>query len=912
MQVEIKSEFRTFQAEMLGDAPVVRDGDVNELVKSGYHVEDTINGRLDVLLITAPCQDFSPIGSRAGIAGEKGSVLQATLAPLFPLKEKNMLPKLILLENVKACTYKSNIAKTPPPILTAIDTLHELGYQSVAYRCCNAAEHSGLPMDRERIFLVASLSDNLAVEVLFAPEVIQECSGCSIGVDSCYWCSQIQQESRKSDSGCVFTVHMHSANAPARKDVLSTITTTATKCLLITPTAVGTLSENQRLRMFSLPPYFLSSLDKQADRNMALGNCVHLDSALWLLSRVLECWDLDVDRQTSAQQLVDEPCRSTSLDATISSFKYISWKDDSRPHHSTASTHATLPLHAVFMRGVGAFALLNIHPCPSPFPFKRLTEVLDMNELNPVTVEDLHTLLFRMGLYGIACEPEMLSRLITFAKSKRKPHLLMPPTCQMVLKDIDLLPARTGYVFIQPLDQFWPVELYKDDALRKLGRPALPLEPLLDGEMHALIAPLNKNLSSRTGHLILPIAWRGYFKVKVNDVCNFGSPEAVQAFAATRAACCAATDPQAALRLSLLDDAQLWIQSIEDARSGKKGCSLSFVVRFLRATAAKFVVTGGWDAALDIALGSKSAGDVSKRKQLGAAFLGGTAAFVSVAGHAAKGYKVELWVGEDHYKGTVLNYDKDTLQHELLLDGSNEVVRHQLFKHNCVLKILNQGAKRARDAVVPDDIYKKKRSRGAAEIPLESIKLGSIRMKALIENVCMQSLMDHGRTFELEGMPGTFLQWKECKDSPTVLYSIFGLFGSLVNKGIGRAPFIYYKSLYKCIRAVWKYLAINNKGVALRLSLCFALPAGAPERLRKVMPVLCGTAGNVFPQWVDLTEFAKLNDSMKRELRHQFFTYVSLNNGNLPPAAQAGAETRVVRFIAGEKVSLPMEIPNWG
>ena len=102
MQVDVEKGLREFQAEMFGEDGILREGDVDDLIHGGYRIELTSSRRIDCLILTPPCQDFSSIGSFGGVEGQNGCIFKKTIDALGPLKDKKMLPSLILVENLSS------------------------------------------------------------------------------------------------------------------------------------------------------------------------------------------------------------------------------------------------------------------------------------------------------------------------------------------------------------------------------------------------------------------------------------------------------------------------------------------------------------------------------------------------------------------------------------------------------------------------------------------------------------------------------------------------------------------------------------------------------------------------------------------------------------------------------------------
>lgn len=127
-------------------------GDVSE-VKGG----DLPAG--DVLCGGFPCTDISIAGNREGLAGE-ASGLWFQFARLVA----EDAPKWVLIENVDAL-LSSNRGRD---LGTILGTLGKLGY-GFAFRVLDA-QWAGLAQRRKRLFIVGSLGDDRAAEVLLDPE----------------------------------------------------------------------------------------------------------------------------------------------------------------------------------------------------------------------------------------------------------------------------------------------------------------------------------------------------------------------------------------------------------------------------------------------------------------------------------------------------------------------------------------------------------------------------------------------------------------------------------------------------------------------------------------------------------------------------------------------------------------------
>jgi len=117
----------------------------------------TWQGRaIDVICGGFPCQDVSVAGQRAGLAGERSGLWFEFLRILGELE-----PRWVVIENVPGL-LSSNEGRDFATILRG---LVECGY-GVCWRILDA-QYAGVPQRRRRVFIVGSLGDGRAAEVLF-------------------------------------------------------------------------------------------------------------------------------------------------------------------------------------------------------------------------------------------------------------------------------------------------------------------------------------------------------------------------------------------------------------------------------------------------------------------------------------------------------------------------------------------------------------------------------------------------------------------------------------------------------------------------------------------------------------------------------------------------------------------------
>ena len=104
---------------------------------------------VDVLAAGFPCQAFSVAGYRKGFEDDRGNVFFKIRDIIRFLKKNRKPPKALLLENVK--NFKGHdTGKTYDKVK---NELEHLGY-SVYTKVLNTAEHTRIPQNRERTFMV--------------------------------------------------------------------------------------------------------------------------------------------------------------------------------------------------------------------------------------------------------------------------------------------------------------------------------------------------------------------------------------------------------------------------------------------------------------------------------------------------------------------------------------------------------------------------------------------------------------------------------------------------------------------------------------------------------------------------------------------------------------------------------------
>lgn len=107
--------------------------------------------RADVWTFGAPCQDFSIAGKRAGMEGERSSLVLEVFRLVRETPEESR-PKYLIYENVKGM-LSSNGGRD---FLGILDQMVTLGYDFIEYSLLNS-KNFGVPQNRERVFVVGHL-----------------------------------------------------------------------------------------------------------------------------------------------------------------------------------------------------------------------------------------------------------------------------------------------------------------------------------------------------------------------------------------------------------------------------------------------------------------------------------------------------------------------------------------------------------------------------------------------------------------------------------------------------------------------------------------------------------------------------------------------------------------------------------
>ena len=117
-------------------------------------ISEDVIPKHDILLAGFPCQPFSQAGLKKGFSDTRGTLFFDIERILISKK-----PQMFLLENVKQLRGHDQ-GRTLKTILTH---LKRIGYNNVQYEVLRARDF-GLPQNRERIYIVGFLDDNIKFE----------------------------------------------------------------------------------------------------------------------------------------------------------------------------------------------------------------------------------------------------------------------------------------------------------------------------------------------------------------------------------------------------------------------------------------------------------------------------------------------------------------------------------------------------------------------------------------------------------------------------------------------------------------------------------------------------------------------------------------------------------------------------
>lgn len=110
----------------------------------------------DLFTYSFPCQDISTAGKQAGFDKDSGTRSSLLWECERIIEAKR--PKYLLMENVKALTFKKNISG----FNNWLKILEDIGYKNY-WKVLNAKDY-GVPQNRERVFCISILDDNQGFE----------------------------------------------------------------------------------------------------------------------------------------------------------------------------------------------------------------------------------------------------------------------------------------------------------------------------------------------------------------------------------------------------------------------------------------------------------------------------------------------------------------------------------------------------------------------------------------------------------------------------------------------------------------------------------------------------------------------------------------------------------------------------
>ncbi len=148
-----------------------------EVYRNGeWYAEDirTVRGdtipKADLWCFGAPCQDFSVAGDRAGLAGERSSLVREVFRILGEMEEADR-PEWLLYENVKGMLS----SRSGLDYLSILLALEELGYD-VEWQILNSKDWA-VPQNRERVYTLGHLRNRGGSAILpLAPADGENCS----------------------------------------------------------------------------------------------------------------------------------------------------------------------------------------------------------------------------------------------------------------------------------------------------------------------------------------------------------------------------------------------------------------------------------------------------------------------------------------------------------------------------------------------------------------------------------------------------------------------------------------------------------------------------------------------------------------------------------------------------------------
>ncbi|EQH17103.1 DNA cytosine methyltransferase [Clostridioides difficile] len=123
--------------------------------------------RADVWCFGFPCQDISVAGKQFGFRGERSSLFFTVTKLIRELKEEDR-PKYLLIENVKNLLSVNGGFD----FLKVLVELDEIGYDA-EWQVLNS-KNFGVPQNRERIFIVDILEDEVHEKYFLSKEKVEK------------------------------------------------------------------------------------------------------------------------------------------------------------------------------------------------------------------------------------------------------------------------------------------------------------------------------------------------------------------------------------------------------------------------------------------------------------------------------------------------------------------------------------------------------------------------------------------------------------------------------------------------------------------------------------------------------------------------------------------------------------------
>lgn len=137
-----------------------------EYVGSVVNVSAAALGRVDAITFGSPCQDFSMAGKRAGLNGERSSLVRHAIRLISELR-----PKFFIWENVKGA-FSSNGGAD---FWAIIQAFADIGGYRLEWQLLNTSWF--LPQNRERIYLVGVLAGECERPIFSERKTARFCPG---------------------------------------------------------------------------------------------------------------------------------------------------------------------------------------------------------------------------------------------------------------------------------------------------------------------------------------------------------------------------------------------------------------------------------------------------------------------------------------------------------------------------------------------------------------------------------------------------------------------------------------------------------------------------------------------------------------------------------------------------------------